>query len=247
MEKNVKRKLKKTAITILSVMLMVAAIIGVFGYVVPADANAKNLGASMGDKTGKIVGNAIGSFDGITVGLKKGWESGKNKGLWATDTKSEIKNSFSEAGNLEVLEAGVTLKNVNTLGDDYAALFLLKGVAIYSVNLKEAEINDLDSATVEIWLPNINVEIYIDESETEKLAEYQKNSWTGSAKDGFVQYMNTREATDKSVKDTMENYDVLVEAAEGSAKKQVGIIAKAATGNKKDIIVKFKGEVQENE
>lgn len=244
---KLKGKSKKTAITILSIALMVVAIIGVFGYALPAYNNAKNLGISMGDKTGKIVGNVIGSFDGITTGLAKGSEDGKEEGLSAKDTKSEIKNSFSEVGNLEVLVAGVKLKDVNTLGDDYAALFLLKGVAIYSVNLKEVEINDVDSSTIEVLLPDINVEIYIDESGTEKLAEYQKHSWSGSAQDGFVEYMNTREAADKSVKETMENYDVLIEAAESSAKKQVGIIAKAATGNKKDIVVNFKKEVQGNE
>lgn len=247
MAKSVKRKSKKTATTILSIALMVVAIIGVFGYVVPAYSNAKNLGIGMGDKTGKIVGNVIGLFDGITTGLAKGSEDGKEEGLSAKDIKSEMKHCFNEVGNLEVLEAGVKLKNVNTLGDDYAALFLLKGIAIYSVNLKEVEINDIDSSSVEILLPNINVEIYIDESATEKLAEYQKHSWSGSAKDGFIEYMNTREATDKSVKDTMENYDALIEAAEGAAKKQVGIIAKAATGNKKDIVVKLKKEVQDNE
>lgn len=247
MEKNVKRKLKKTATAILSVVLLVAAIIGVFGYVVPAYTNAKNLGVSVGDKMGKMVGNFIGSFNGITVGLEKGWEKGKDEGLSAKDTKSEIKNSFSQVGSLEVLKAGVRLKDINTLGDNYAALFILKGAAIYSVNLKETEINDIDATTIEILLPDINVEIYIDESATEKLAEYQKKPWSGSAKDGFVEYMNTREATDKSVKDTMENYGALIKAAEGSAKKQVGIVAKAATGNEKDIIVKFKAEVQENE
>lgn len=242
-----KGKAKKTAITILSIVLMIFAIVGVFGYVIPAYNDAKNLGVSVGDKTGKLVGNVIGSYDGITTGLSKGSEDGKEEGLSAKDTKSEIKTSLSEVGNLEVLEAGVKLKDVNTLGNNYAALFLLKGVAIYTVNLKDVEINDVDSSTVEILLPDVNVEIYIDESATEKLAEYQKYSWSGSAKDGFVEYMNTREAADKSVKATLENYDDLIEAAESSAKKQVGIIAQAATGNKKEIVVHFKREVQGNE
>ena len=244
---KLKGKAKKNAITILSIVLMIFAIVGVFGYVIPAYNDAKNLGVSVGDKTGKLVGNVIGSYDGITTGLSKGSEDGKEEGLSAKDTKSEIKTSLSEVGNLEVLEAGVKLKDVNTLGNNYAALFLLKGVAIYSVNLKDVEINDVDSSTVEILLPDVNVEIYIDESATEKLAEYQKYSWSGSAKDGFVEYMNTREAADKSVKATLENYDDLIEAAESSAKKQVGIIAQAATGNKKEIVVHFKKEVQGNE
>lgn len=234
-----KRKSKKVITNILSIACMVVAVVGVFGYALPAYNNAKNLGISVGDRTGTIVGNVIGSFDGITTGLAKGAEDGKEEGLSAKDTKSEIKNSFSEIGNLEVLEAGVKLNDVNTLGDDYAALFLLKGVAIYSVNLKDVEINDIDSNTVEILLPAINVEIYIDESATEKLAEYQKHSWSGSAKDGFAEYMNTRAATDQSVKETMENNSNLTEAAQSSAIKQIEIIAKAATGNKKEVVVSF--------
>lgn len=235
-----KRKSKKIITNILSISCVVVAVVGVFGYALPAYNNAKNLGISVGDRTGTIVGNVIGSFDGITTGLAKGAEDGKEEGLSAKDTKSEIKNSFSEIGNLEVLEAGVKLNDVNTLGDDYAALFLLKGVAIYSVNLKDVEIIDIDSNTVEILLPAINVEIYIDESATEKLAEYQKHSWSGSAKDGFAEYMNTRAATDQSVKETMENYSNLTEAAQSSAIKQIEIIAKAATGNKKEVVVSFK-------
>lgn len=235
-----KRKNKKIITNILSIACMVIAVVGVFGYALPAYNNAKNLGISVGDRTGTIVGKVIGSFDGITTGLAKGAEDGKEEGLSAKDTKSEIENSFSEIGNLEVLEAGVKLKDVNTLGDDYAALFLLKGVAIYSVNLKDVEINDIDANAVKILLPPINVEIYIDESATEKLAEYQKHSWSGSAKDGFAEYMNTRAATDQSVKETMENYSNLTEAAQSSAIKQIEIIAKAATGNKKEVVVSFK-------
>lgn len=246
MATSTKRKRKKILTNILSIFLMVAAVIALFGYAVPAYNNAKNLGISVGDKTGTIVGNVLGSFDGITTGLAKGSEDGKTEGLSAKDTESEIKNSFSEIGNLEVLEAGVKLRDVNTLGDEYAALFLLKGVAIYSVNLKDVDINDIDASTVEVLLPEINVEVYIDESATEKLAEYQKHSWSGNAKDGFVEYMNSRSVMDQSVKDTMENYSAMTEAAQSSAIKQIEIIAKAATGNKKEVVVGFK-EAQADE
>ena len=100
-----KQKSKKIIVNILSIAFMVLAVIGVFGYAVPAYNNAKNLGAAVGDKTGNIVGNVIGSYEGITTGLAKGSADGKEEGLSAKDTKSEIKNSFSEIGNLEVLEA----------------------------------------------------------------------------------------------------------------------------------------------
>ncbi len=237
---DAKRKKRKGIIRFVVIAGLLCAIACLIGYALPIYQNAKNLGVSIGDKTGAVVGNVIGSFDGITTGLSKGAADGKEEGLSAKDTKSEIRNRFSEIGNLEVLEAGVKLKNVNTLGDDYAALFLLKGVAVYSVNLKDIEINDIDADTLEILLPEITVEVYIDERDTEKLAEYQKRSWTGSAEDGFVEYMNTRSATDQSVRETMEDDAALTEAAEDAAIKQVALIAKAATGNKKEVIVGFK-------
>lgn len=246
MKKDVK-KTRKFGTTILSIVLMFVAFVGLFAYIVPAYKDVKSLGTGLGDMTGEIVGKVLGSFDGITTGIEQGSKDGKEEGLSAKDTKSDIKNSFTEVGNLEVLEAGIKLKDVNTLGDDYAALFLLKGVAIYKIDLTDAEINETSSESIEVLLPDVLVDIYIDESATEKLAEYQKHSWSGSAQDGFQEYMNTRTAMDESVKETMENYDVLIKTAEDSAIKQVGILAKSATGNRKEITVKFKKEVQENE
>ena len=57
---------------------------------------------------------------------------------------------------------------------------------------------------------------------------------------GFVEDMKSRSVMDQSVKDTMENYSVMTEAAQSSAIKQIEIIAKAATGNKKEVVVSFK-------
>lgn len=246
MANNKKQKAtKKLEIGLVLITIIVAAVL--FAGVVPAYRNAANFGSDIGSKTGTMVGNVVGSFNGITDGLTKGSQDGKTEGLSAKDTTTEIANNFSKVGNLEVLEAGVKLRDVNTIGEEYAALFLLKGVAVYSVSLSDAEIKDTDADTVEILLPDIDVEIYIDETATEKLAEYQEHSWTGNAKDGFTEYMNSRKETDQSIKDKMENYDALIEAAESSAKKQVEIIAQAAIGNKKEIVVRFKTEAQENE
>ncbi len=246
MEKFIKGKHKKIITNILSIVLMMAAFTAVFGYVVPAYNHAKEVGAGIGDKAGTLVGNVIGSYDGVTKGVTAGKEAGREEGESAKDINSVI-DRFSQIGNLEVLEAGVKLKDVNTLGDDYAALFLLKGVATYSVDLKNAEINAIDANTIEILLAPINVEIYIDESETEKLAEYQKHSWSKSAKDGFTEYMNTRTESDRSIKDTMMNYSALTEEAQNAAMKQIKGIAEAATGNRKKIMVSFREGEQADE
>lgn len=246
MEKFTKGKHKKVITNILSIVLMMVAFIAVFGYAVPAYNHAKELGAGIGDKAGTLVGNVVGSYDGVTKGLAAGKEAGREEGESAKDISSVI-NRFSQIGNLEVLEAGIKLKDVNTLGDDYAALFLLKGVATYTVDLKNAEINVIDADTIEILLAPINVEIYIDEGGTEKLAEYQKHPWSKSAKDGFTEYMNTRTETDRSIKETMMNYSALTEEAQNAAIKQIKSIAEAATGNKKEIIVSFREGEQADE
>lgn len=231
---------KKHAEDILSVAIAVIAAIALFGYIIPSYKNAENLGISVGDKMGTMVGKAVGSYNGITTGFTEGKKNGKKEGLSAKDTKSEIRNSFSEIGNLEVLEAGVKLEDVNTLGNDYAALYFSKGVAIYSINLQNVEIHDADTNKIEVLLPQIDVDVYIDEKETKKLAEYQKHSWTGNAKDGFLEYMNSRSIMDESIEKTMANYSLMMENAQNSAIKQVGNIAKAAVGNKKEVSVRFK-------
>ena len=230
-----------------AVAVLLLSVVALFGYAIPACFYAKDIGAGVGDRTGKIVGNVLGSFDGITAGLAEGYSDGKEEGLSAKDTTSEIKNNFSQIGSLEVLKAGIKLKTMNQVGKGYSALFLTEGVAVYSVNLKDTEINNVDADTVEVILPEVQVTVYTDESTTEKLAEYQKHSWSGSAEDGFTEYMNSRSAADKSVQETMENAPALLEAAQSSAIRQTEIIAQAATGNRKEIVVRLREEGQSNE
>ncbi len=246
MKDRAKKRKKNTFSTLLSILFLIVVSVAVFGYIVPACSNVKAIGEGIGKQKGDLVGGVIGSYKGITEGLENGYNSGKTEGLSAKDTTADVKSRFVEVGNLEVLEAGVKLKNVNKLGDDYAALHISKGVAIYTVDLKQAKIRDIDKNNLEIMLPGMDVEIYIDENETEKLAEYQKNPWKGNSQDGFEEYMNSRTEIDKSVKDAMENYDVLTENAKESARKQVSLIATAATGNKKNINVLFE-EVEDGE
>ena len=247
MARGLKRKLKKTAVTVLSMALLIIVVVALFGYVIPACKDVNSLGAGIGDNAGKMVGKVIGSFEGITKGLSSGAEAGKDEGLSAKDTLIEMKNNFEEVSNLEVLEAGVKLTDVNKIGDDYISLLVIKGVAIYSVDLKMAEIKETGTDSIEILLPDVNVEVFIDDKGTEKLAEYQKHSWSGKSSDGFTEYINSVAAIDENATKTMKDNMSLLEAAEASAKKQVTNIAKAATGNNKEISVNFINEVQDNE
>lgn len=242
-----KRKNKKISKTILSIALMIIAIVGLFGYVLPVYNKAKNIGIGIGDTTGKMVGDVIGSFNGISSGISEGTLDGKKEGLSAKDTRADLKKSIKEVGRLEILEAGITIENLNQIGDDYIGLYVLKGVAEFSIDLNEIDIEEVGEDTMQILLPEIEVDVYVDERETEKLAEYQKHVWSGSTEDGLKAYMNSREVGNASIKDSIENSDSLLMEAENSAKEQVKILASSATGNNKDIIVVFKKEVQGNE
>lgn len=234
---------KKTIIKpVLSLALLVITIIGLVSYAIPTYEDALSVGASIGNSTGSIVGNFIGSYNGITEGLGSGAEAGKEEGLSAIDTEAKIRSRFVEVGKLEVLEAGIKLTNVSTLGENYANLSVLKGVAVYSIDLDNVDLEFKDSNEVLITLPDIDVEVFIDENATEKLAEYQKYKWTGGIEDGFTMYLNSRKELDNKTLQEMENYKNLNDSAKSSAVKQVEIIAKAATGNDKKIAVLFKDD-----
>ena len=247
MKTGIKENVGKLFNSVISIAVLTIAIVGLFGYVLPAYNGAAGLGVSVGNYTGKVVGSVIGSFNGITKGLEDGAKDGKEDGLSAKDVTVEIKNRFKEIGRLEVMESGVKMHDVNEMGDDYAALYLLKGVAVYTVDLNAVEIKDIGQDKVELILPEIEEELFIDENATEKLAEYQKYPWSGSTKDGYTAYMNSRENIDDAVSTKLNDYTYLMEAAKSSAIKQIAIIANATTNNKKEVIVIFREGDQPDE
>src|SRR5699024_6984405 len=77
---------------------------------------AKSIGTSAGKTVGRAVGLAIGSADGLINGLREGGEAGAAAGLSAADTTVSLQDSMRELGKLEVLAAGVTLRNINRIG-----------------------------------------------------------------------------------------------------------------------------------
>ena len=85
---------------------------------------AKTVGREIGSSTGEAVGKAIGSFKGFTHGMKDGADAGENAGLSAEDTTADVKGAFESVGKLEVLVAGVTLKNIHEVMCLVVMLFL---------------------------------------------------------------------------------------------------------------------------
>lgn len=231
------KNLKQTTILFLLVAALLVVTV-VSGYL---HHRATDIGTTVGQTNGKIVGTAIGSAKGITVGTQEGKNAGEKAGLDAEDTTVDIKGSMEALGKLEVLAAGVSLKNINKIGDAYTGLYLINGDAVFSIDLAEAEISfSQDGKDVYITIPEPDLEVYLDQNSTKKLAESQKFSFTVSAEDGLIAYLNSMTQTVEKVKETMVNYDSLFVDAKESAKKQVQQFATTICGNNYVVHVQFK-------
>ena len=234
--KKLKNMKQSTLLLLMVAILLVAAVFT--GY---AHHRAGDMGTAIGKKNGEIVGTAIGSAKGITEGAQKGREDGAQEGLKAEDTIAEIKGAMEDMGKLEVLVAGVTLKNINRIGTAYTGLFLINGDAVFTVDMAAAEINrSQDGAELSIKVPRPELNVYLDMDSTQKLAEVQKFSLTVDAQDGLTAYLNSMTQTVKKVKDTMANYDSLCLEAENSANAQIRQLVKRICGNDTLVQVQFK-------
>jgi len=199
------------------------------------------VGSNVGEVNGRIVGTAIGSFNGITQGIEEGIDAGTQAGLSAVDTSADVKGTMESIGRLEVLAAGVTLKNINTIGEAYKGLYVISGDAIFTVDLGNAEISfSQDGKDVYIWIPEPTLELFLDQSSTRKLAETQHFSLSVSAQDGLIAYLNSMTQTVDNVKKSLTNYDALMKAAKDSARTQVMLLAKTVCGDSQTVHVEFK-------
>lgn len=231
------KNMKQT--TLLSLLVIGLLIATVFtGYIHHRVGKISN---TIGQTNGEIVGTAIGSARGVTVGIKEGKEAGEQAGLSAEDTTASIKGSMEALGNLEVLVANVSLKNINKIGKSYASLYLINGNAVFSVDLAEAEINhSVDGKEIYITIPEPDLNVNLDMSRTEKLAEFQKFSFTVTAKDGLESFVNSLGKIKENVQDNLANYDLLCADAKESAKKQVQQLAGRMCGYNYVIHVLFR-------
>lgn len=180
---------------------------------------------SMAEKTGKKYGNLVGSSIGFANAMLEFDESAKRgmeKGLSAQDICVDIGNEIREMKKLEILVASVKLSDVHKIGEkvDYAALYIGKGEVVFSVDFSKAEVNGN-----KILLPLPEGELFIDQSTIEKVSEYQKKIFNGSAEDGFDAYLNSMKKIQTTTTETLNNYDTLMESAKESAVKQVESIA----------------------
>lgn len=195
---------------------------------------------NVGEKLGDSIGYTIGFFEGA-MDAPNAYREGKKVGISAEDTETAI-NNIKETGKLEVYVAGITITNLHKYGEDtskYVALYLAKGYAIFTTDLEKANIKVLDDK-VYIELPEIETEVYIDDSATSKIAEYQcKDFWKNfenDAEDGYDAYLNTFNKSKQDLKESIENYDSLIESAKKAAKESLSTMMKAIFNKESDIV-----------
>ena len=128
---------------------------------------------------------------------------------------------MSEICNLEFLVAGVRLKNVHAVGNKYKALYLLAGNAVFTVDMTKVKVSTTSNGELLVVIPKPEIQLYIDERKTEKLAEWQTPRFDGSAKDGYIAYMNSMTATVEEIQNTMAN--------------QVTFLVKSVCGNDRSV------------
>lgn len=234
----------------LTAVLVTVFLIGIYLYFFAFQSlreNADKNGRAIGELQGNLAGLAVGSYNGITEGWHKGKEEGKEAGLSAEDTEGELRTSIRNIGRLEVLSAAVSLKNLHKTGDDYGRLEILLGDAVFAVDLSEAVITQETEQEIIISLPQPEMTLYFDENKTQKLADYQKYSFSGSAEDGFDAALNSRKAVFEEAADTITNYDSLMERAKASAAKNVALLAENVMVEDTAVKVEFMEEGERNQ
>ena len=190
-----------------------------------------------------VAGTVAGILDGTAESPQK-YREGKEVGLSAEDTHASIATKFSDVGKLDVLVSGVTVTDLHKFSDKYAGLYVSKGYAVFSVNLSSADISVTDeSVTITIERPNCDV--YIDESSTEKLAEWSHSIWNGAEKDGYFAYLNSWAKSREELENSIEDYESLIDLARSSADSQLKMLVKTVNTSAKKVIVNFKEPANE--
>ena len=138
--------------------------------------------------------------------------------------------------------SGVEIPDYHEVGKKYAALYLFRGSAVFSVDLSKASISKTADGEVIILLPEPTAVVNINDSETELLAEYQRTFFNGSADDGFQAYLNSLRLVDQIALEKVSNYQMLMDMAKASARKQVMMLSQNVCINCSRITVLFRTE-----
>lgn len=193
--------------------------------------------AKAGEATGNLVGIATGSLNAAEY-YEEGKAEGK-KGTAEFDVCEEIKN----VEKLEVLEGKVSIDNFHNVGDKYSAIYLLKGTAVFTVDLSEVTDKSTTDTELILLVPEPVAEVQIEAEDIEKVAEWSKNSiFDGTDQDGIETYINSFNLTLENAPEELANYDDLLEQAEDAAERKIKDLVCSISGGlytENNIEVKF--------
>ena len=178
------------------------------------------------------------SEDTVFDAIVKGYNAGKKEGLSAKDTELQMKNTVDEIGKLEVLVANVKIPEYHSVGQKYAAMYLFRGSAVFTVDLTKTNII-VNNTDIQVLIPKPVAEVRIDNKETERIIHRSAKIFNGSTEDGLEAYLNTLKAVDQVSTERISNYSELSEMAKQAAKLQLQDIIKNICGNGKNITFSF--------
>lgn len=140
-------------------------------------------------------------------------------------------NYITENARLDVMTAQVSILEDMTIGTnevpDYKRIYSQKGTVVYSIDLSEVipyTASNGNKTIVFVPLQGLDATLYIDERTTEKIAEFQKGNFTGSAKEGYRAYLETAKNSYAEMERAIKDYDDLMMMAEKEAREQVRML-----------------------
>lgn len=221
------------------ILTILAVVVAALFFIVPMITSA------MGSSTGIAVGTATGTADAFaraqdTVNVAK------RDALSAEDTKVQLGNAVTRAGKLDVLTAGVSIENLTEIGDKYKGLFLVKGNAVFSVDLTNAivslEETEGGEQVLTVTLPEPTCEIYLDEDKTKTIADEQGFEWQSGAKEAIEGYLNSMANIQEKAEESIVGYDELMNSAREAAITRVEDLSTMVCGDNYQVVVQFEGE-----
>ncbi len=228
---NIGKNLKALVAAAVCSLLLIGGIALVWLSVSGAEEMKENITAAA-----QGAGNAAGFFAGSVEGVpyyREKYGEGKEKGLSAGETEvTGLTGAQLGDGKLQVLAATVSLAVDNQVGKNFAALALLRGNIVFSVDLGKAEIRD-DTVT----LPDVETRFVIDHRQTEIIDEYQNSFFNGSTEDGYDEFINSVKEIESGVERYVENYGALREEARKAAVEMVKTVAGNVSGKRYDVVI----------
>lgn len=166
----------------------------------------------------------------------------------STKVTAEV-TSIREIGMLEVMTASIRVNRYITIAESnedkpaYAALYDIPGTAVYSVDLSKLDIDVVSSEggrrKVLVGIPTPEARLKVAENEINKLDEWQKGSFTGSAENGYMEYMKvSKDSADALEKEISDSVNLKSRAME-SAKTQIDMLIRNLSIDDCDTVLYF--------